>query len=91
MGIDHPIDAPPNGYSCDTYCGQACQDSSGQPCFADGFDHKVNLNYISCGEEDDFDPGPNKDFWHALCECDIASDLGFCNSTDPASRRPLRR
>jgi len=83
-GINHPIDAPPNGYSCDTYCGQACQDSSGQPCFADGFDHKVNLNYISCGEEDDFDPGPNKDFWHALCECDIASDLGFCNSTDPS-------
>ncbi len=83
-GINNPLNVPANGYSCDTYCGQACQDSSGQPCFADGFDHKVNLNYVSCGEEDDFDPGPNKDFWHALCECDIASDLGFCNSTDPA-------
>jgi RHS repeat-associated protein len=83
-GINHPIGAPANGYSCDTYCGQACQDSSGQPCFADGFDHKVDLNFVSCGEEDDFDPGANKDFWHALCECDTAADLGFCNSPDPS-------
>ena len=89
-GINHPFNVPANGYSCFSYCGQACQDNSNQPCFADGFDRKVNLNYLSCGEEDDFGPGPNKDFWHALCECDAASDLGLCNSTDPQPRRTLR-
>ena len=83
-GINHPFNVPANGYSCFTYCGQACQDNSNQPCFANGFDHKVNLNYLSCGEEDDFGPGANKDFWHGLCECDVASDLGLCNSTDPS-------
>ena len=88
-GINHPFNVPANGYSCWSYCGQACQDNSNQPCFADGFDGKVNLNYLSCGEEADFDPGPDKDFWHALCECDVASDLGLCNSTDPQTQADI--
>ncbi len=82
-GITHPFNVPANGYSCFSYCGQACQDPS-QTCFADGFDHKVDLNYLDCGEEDASDPGSSKDFWHALCECDVAADLGLCNSPDPS-------
>src|SRR5262249_44108746 len=61
----------------------ACNDPS-QECLAQGFDHSVDDNDLACVEEDQLDPGPSKDFWHALCECDQAAALGLCNSSDPA-------